>query len=173
MTTETASAALLAALVEEAAKKSGLVWVDGQALWHAWADGALCLVGGPGEQRLPPGVTDGGSVTVTARSKDKGGRLVTWPAGVALLAPGSASWSAATAELKSKRLNSPDGEGLAGRWARECRVFRLTAAGPPSEHPGAVPTASGAAAPVPTPATTRHPAPAALPRLLTRRRSQR
>jgi hypothetical protein len=174
MTTETAAAAAAeqTALVEEATKKSGLVWVNGQALWHAWVDGALCLVTGPGEQPLPAGFADGGAATVTVRSKDKGGRLVTWPARVTLLAPDSEAWRAAAAELKSKRLNSPDGEGLADRWARECRLFRLTPDGPPTEHPGAVPTASGAAPPLPTPATTRHPIPAGLPRLLARSRKK-
>ncbi|NYV77754.1 hypothetical protein HW445_26020, partial [Streptomyces sp. UH6] len=57
------------ALVEEAAKKSALVWVRAEggdvpgvdrALWHVWHDGAVCLVGdGPGEQPLP-GLADGG-----------------------------------------------------------------------------------------------------------------
>jgi hypothetical protein len=170
MTTESAAvAAEQTALIEEAAKKSGLVWVNGQALWHAWVDGALCLVGGPGEQPLPAAVTDGGTATVTVRSKDKGGRLVTWPARVALLAPDSEPWRAAAAELKTKRLNSPDGEAVTARWARECQVFRLTPEGLPTEHPGAMPDTSGAAPPAPTPATTRHPMPAGLPRLLARR----
>src|SRR4051812_13308106 len=126
MTTETAAAAAAAAvaaeqtaLIEEATKKSGLVWVNGQAVWHAWVDGALCLVCGPGEQPPPAGLADGGGASVSVRSKDKGGRLVTWPAAVALLAPDGAAWAAATAELRTKRLNSPDGEGITARWARE------------------------------------------------------
>ncbi|WP_329136161.1 hypothetical protein OG552_23910 [Streptomyces sp. NBC_01476] len=164
-----AEPAELTALVEEATKKSGLVWVNGQAVWHAWVDGALCLVGGPGEQPVP-GLTDGGAATVTVRSKDKGGRLVTWQARVALLAPGSDPWQAAAAELKPKRLNSPDGEEIVPRWARECALFRLTPDGAPSEYPGTMPTASGATVPAPTAATTRHPAPAGLPRLLLKRR---
>src|SRR3954469_20538477 len=127
------------ALVEEATKKSGLVWVRGadapaaRALWHVWHEGALCLVGdGPGEQPLP-GLRDGGSAEVTVRSKDKGGRLVSWPARVSLLAPGGEHWQAAAAELKGKRLNSPDGEGITDRWARECSVFRLVPEGLPAE----------------------------------------
>lgn len=67
------------ALVEEATKKSGLIWVRGagepaaRALWHVWHEGAACLVGdGPGEQPLP-GLVEGGSAEVTVRSKDKGG----------------------------------------------------------------------------------------------------
>ena len=159
----------LTALVEEATKKSGLVWVNGRALWHAWTEGAMVVVGGPGEQPLP-GLADGGAAEVTVRSKDKGGRLVSWRAAVALLAPDSAAWRAAAAELKGKRLNSPHGEAVTEHWARECSVFRLTPQGEPFEHPGAMPSGSGAAAPVPTTATTRRPIPAGLPRLLARRR---
>ncbi|WP_405587173.1 hypothetical protein [Streptomyces sp. NBC_01190] len=181
MTTDPAAAAaasaveeigLTEALVEEATKKSGLVWVNGQALWHAWVDGALCLVGGPGEQPLPA-LSDGGTATVTVRSRDKGGRLVTWPARVSLLDPDSATWQAAAAELKTKRLNSPDGEAIIARWARECLLFRLTPDGAVTERPGAMPDSSGAAAPLPSSATTRLPAPAGLPRLLARRAKRR
>ncbi|MFE3636401.1 hypothetical protein [Streptomyces sp. NPDC059168] len=160
------------ALVEEATKKSGLVWVRAagapaaRALWHVWHEGAVCLVGdGPGEQPLA-GLTDGGSAEVTVRSKDKGGRLVTWRATVSVLGSASPEWEAAVAELKGKRLNAPDGEEMPARWARECRVLRLVPAGSTL----ALPSGSLAERPVPSPATTRRPAPAALPRLLAGRR---
>ncbi len=157
-----AEAAELAALVEEAAKKSGLVWVNGQAVWHAWVDGALCLVGGPGEQPLP-GLSDGGTAQVTARSKDKGGRLVSWTARAELLAPEGEPWQAAVAELKGKRLNAPDGEAMPDRWARTCDLFRLTARGRPAEYPGAMPDTSGAAVPVATPPPPAGPRPPPCP----------
>ncbi|MFG2353920.1 hypothetical protein [Streptomyces sp. NPDC048521] len=162
------------ALIEEASKKSGLIWVRSagapaaRALWHVWHEGAVCLVGdGPGEQPLPA-LVDGGSAEVTVRSKDKGGRLVTFPAVVSELAAGSAEWEAAVAELKGKRLNAPDGEEMPGRWARECRVVRLVPTG------GVEPLPSGSLAerPVPSPATTRQPIPAGLPRLLAKRRKK-
>jgi hypothetical protein len=172
------------ALVEEATKKSGLIWVRGsgastheapgaeaptRALWHVWHDGAACLVGdGPGEQPLP-GLVDGGDAVVTVRSKDKGGRLVAWTAKVVELAPGSPAWEATVAELKGKRLNAPDGEEMPARWARECRVLRLEPRA--GTHP--LPDGSLAAAPLPTPATTRQPIPAAVPRLLFRKRGRR
>ncbi|MER7789337.1 hypothetical protein [Streptomyces sp. NPDC097640] len=164
------------ALIEEAAKKSALIWVRGadgardteRALWHVWHEGAVCLVGdGPGEQPLSGlGLVDGGAATVTVRSKDKGGRLVAWPARVAELAPGGEAWTAAVEELKGKRLNAPDAERIAERWARECRVLRLEPAPGPLVEP---PSGSLAATPPPSPATTRRPMPAALPKLLTRR----
>ncbi|MFI8087331.1 hypothetical protein ACIF9R_03305 [Streptomyces sp. NPDC086080] len=155
------------ALIEEATKKSGLIWVKGsggpaRALWHVWHEGAACVVGdGPGEQPLP-GLADGGPAEVTVRSKDKGGRLVSWSATVVEAAPGSQVWTATVAELKGKRLNAPDGEVMPERWARECRVLRLEPTGATSPLPGG----SLAEAPLPTPATTRQPAPAGLPRLL-------
>lgn len=171
------------ALIEEATKKSGLIWARGdgmpaagapgpeepaQALWHVWHDGAVCLVGdGPGEQPLP-GLTDGGEAVVTVRSKDKGGRVVAWTARVVELAPGSDAWQETVAELKGKRLNAPDGEEMPARWARECRVLRLE----PLAGTLPLPDGSLAAAPLPTPATTRQPVPAAVPRLLFKKRKR-
>lgn len=172
------------ALVEEATKKSGLIWVRSggvptheapgaeaptRALWHVWHDGAACLVGdGPGEQPLPS-LVDGGDAVVVVRSKDKGGRLAAWTAKVVELAPGSPAWEATVAELKGKRLNAPDGEEMPARWARECRVLRLE----PRAGTLPLPDGSLAAVPVPSPATTRQPIPAAVPRLLFRKRGRR
>ncbi|UNO40064.1 hypothetical protein [Streptomyces sp. MST-110588] len=196
--TETVSQTLLdRALIEEATKKSGLIWVRGpqgpaRALWHVWHDGAACVVGdgtrpgsdapgapgapsdtGRSEQPLADlGLADGATATVSVRSKDKGGRLVAWPARVVELLPDSEAWQAAVEELKGKRLNAPDAETMTGRWARECRVLRLEPAGPAAQRPGAMPQDSQAAPPLPTPATTRHPIPAALPKLLRRTRKR-
>ncbi|TXS53340.1 hypothetical protein EAO75_03820 [Streptomyces sp. uw30] len=159
------------ALVEEATKKSGLIWVAGpgvpaRALWHVWHEGAACVVGdGPGEQPLP-GLADGGEAEVTVRSKDKGGRLVSWAAKVVELAPDSEEWEATVAELKGKRLNAPDGEAMPARWARECRVLRLE----PTGATAPLPDGSLAEAPLPSPATTRQPIPAGLPRLLLKKK---
>ncbi|MEU1019412.1 hypothetical protein ABZ383_22090 [Streptomyces sp. NPDC005900] len=169
--TGTADMPLGRALVEEATKKSGLIWVQGEgsparALWHVWHDGAAHLVGdGPGEQPLP-GLVDGGLAEVTVRSKDKGGRIVAWTARVTELAAGSEEWEAAVAELKGKRLNAVDAERMPARWAAECRVVRLTPRAAVTE----LPSGSLAAVPVPTAVTTRRAVPAGLPRLLFRRK---
>jgi hypothetical protein len=174
--TPTARPVFERALVEEAAKKSGLVWVEGQALWHAWVAGAVCVVGsvgGRGEQPLPTGLTDGATALVTVRSKDKGGRLVAFTARVSELTAGGEAWHTAVGELKGKRLNAPDADTLTERWARECRVLRLEPEGPLTEKPGAMPDGDGAAAPRPTPAVTRRAVPAGLPRLLFSRRGKR
>jgi len=162
------------ALVEEATKKSGLIWVRGQApaaraLWHVWHDGAAHVVGdGPGEQPLP-GLVDGGTAEVTVRSKDKGGRIVAWTAAVRELPAGTEEWDAAVAELKGKRLNAPDGEAMPERWARECRVGRVD----PRASTTDLPDGSLAAVPLPSPGITRRPVPAALPKLLLKRKRRR
>lgn len=178
--TETVPQPLLdQALIEEATKKSGLIWVRGtggpaRALWHVWHDGAACLVGdGALEQPVADlGLTDGGTATVTVRSKDKGGRLVAWPARVRELAPHGEPWEAAVAELRGKRLNAPDADTMPERWARESRVLRLEPA--LGAATGEVTTDfgedAGSAVPLPTTATTRRPVPAALPKLLRRGR---
>lgn len=158
------------ALVEEATKKSGLIWVRGagadRALWHAWVDGAAHVLGdGPGEQPFP-GLADGAGAEVTVRSKDKGGRLVAWTATVRELPPRGEEWRAAVAELKGKRLNAPDSEDMTERWARECRLLRLE----PESVRSALPDGSLAATPLGSPATTRRPVPAALPKLLLKRK---
>ncbi|MGW6983150.1 hypothetical protein ACWGE1_27570 [Streptomyces sp. NPDC054932] len=157
------------ALVEEATKKSGLIWVRGggadRALWHAWVEGAAHVLGdGPGEQPFP-GLADGATAEVTVRSKDKGGRLVAWTATVRELPPRGEEWAAAVAELKGKRLNAPDSEEMTERWARECRLLRLE-----PESVSALPAGSLAAAPLGSPAVTRRAIPAGLPKLLLKRR---
>ncbi|MFI1013995.1 hypothetical protein [Streptomyces sp. NPDC020965] len=161
------------ALVEEATKKSGLIWVRGEegerALWHLWHEGAAHVVGdGAGEQPLP-GLVHGGTAEVTVRSKDKGGRLIAWTASVSELEPGSEPWDAVTAELKAKRLNAVDSERVLERWAAECRVLRLE----PTSSTTDLPAGSLATPPLPTAAITRRPVPAALPRLLLGRKKKR
>lgn len=175
--TETASQPLFSqALVEESAKKSAVVWVRGaqgpaRPLWHVWHDGAVCLVAGPGEQPVDDlGLVDGGTATVTARSKDKGSRLVVWTARVVELRADGEEWTSAVAELKAKRLNAPDSSQLTARWAADCRVLRLEPEGEPTQGPGSMPEGAAVAAPLATPATTREPQPAGLPKLLFRKK---
>jgi hypothetical protein len=157
--------ALLAqALVAEVCKKSSLVWLrptpaaHAQAVWHAWVDGAVHLVTGGIEQPLTD-APDGAEVLVTARSKDTGGRVVTFRAVVHDLEPGSEAWTAVVAELHGKRLNAPDGEAQPARWARESRVLRLEPAERLVEQPGHLAHRSHAAEPIPSTATTRGPLP--------------
>lgn len=151
--------AVIAALVAEAASKSGLVWlrVPGSdrpwPAWHVWHEGAVLVVSGPGEQDLPE--LDG-EVEISLRSKDSGARLLTLSARATPLDPASEEWAEAAAALASSRLNSAHSPAdLPAHW-REVgtRVTRLVPGDDVREAPGRHDDASGAAAPQPTPATT-------------------
>lgn len=169
-----ADAQLAAALVAEACRRSSMLWLRphgsrrAHAAWHVWHTGAAYVVHGGSEQRLPEllGVDP---VEVTVRSKDDGGRLVTWHAAATAVEPTDGEWEAVVAALHAARLNAPDGEEQPARWARESHVVRLGPRGPLAEQPGAMPTSSHAAPPPPSPATTR----GRLPFVLGRRRPRR
>ncbi|WP_235530657.1 hypothetical protein [Phycicoccus sp. Root563] len=136
------------ALFAEAASKSGLMWVQPPGdrawpFWHAWAEDTVYVVSGPGEQTLPWLPEE---VTLVARSKDTGGRLLTVSASVREIRPDEERWAVATDALKAGRLNAA--ADALERWARECTVRALTPYGAPLEAPGSYDTGSGAA-PVP------------------------
>jgi hypothetical protein len=123
------------ALVEEATRRSGLVWVrpDGaeraHPVWHAWHDGCAWLVVGGAEQQLP-GLAAASRAQVLVRSHERrSGLLVTWTADVTRVEPGSAEWDAAVPVLHAARLNARDGEEQPARWARESTVVRLRPTG--------------------------------------------
>ena len=168
-------AALARALVEEACRKSSLVWLrpagaaHAVAVWHVFTDGAIHVVGGGAEQPLPD-LADGEHVEVTVRSKDTGGRLLRLTATVTQVRPGTEAWDLVVPELHAKRLNQPDGEEQPRRWARESTVLRLEPDGPLLESPGHLSTRSHAAEPAGSPATTRGALPFVLGRRARRRR---
>ena len=145
-------------LIEEAAKKSALIWVSPsgaeaappQALWHVWHEGAVTVVVGGAEQPLPPYALPGRVVEVGIRSKDNGARLITWLSQVEALAPGTPEWDAAAAALHAERLNLPEGDKYLDRWAAESAILRLRPLGSAIPPDGS----SGAARPAPTGATT-------------------
>lgn len=167
--------ALTQALVEATCRKSALVWVRAPGagppvpVWHIVLDGAVHVVGGGIEQPLPP-VTGGEEVEVTVRSKDTGGRLLTYVAAVTRIRPEDPAWAAVVPELHAKRLNSPDGELQPERWARESTVLRLDATGRLVESPGHLSSRSHAAEPPGSAATTRDPLPFVVGRRARRRR---
>jgi hypothetical protein len=147
------------ALIAEATKRAGLIWItvpgpggggpegagpggagDGRPrpVWHIWR-GAAYVLTGPGEQDVP-GLGDAGRVTVAVPSKDTGGLLLRWTARVTRVEPGSAEWSEIIGALLAGRLNEPasPGESPAERWARTGQVYRLTPGeNPDAEHAGA------------------------------------
>lgn len=162
--------AVRAALVAEATKKTGLIWVTvgdrrPHPVWHVWHEGAAYVITGAAEQPLP-GIAGEGRVTVTVSSKETGGRVVSWLADVALPAADTEEWQRVVPELHAKRLNAADGEDQPRRWARESMLVRLEPTGRITEAPGAMPDTAHAAPPPPTPAVTSPP----LPYVLGRRR---
>jgi len=165
---------LLAALVEELMRKSGLCWVRlpggdrDHAVWHVWHEGAACLVSGGEEQPLP-GIEHAETATVIARTKDSRQRMLAWRADVRTVRPDDPEWETVVRALVAARLNLPDLHDAPQRWARECVVTRLVPTGEIAESPGALPDGDLAAPPVPTPATTRR----GLPRVLHRRQTRR
>jgi hypothetical protein len=139
-------------LVDEVARKAAIAWLDGRAAWCAWLDDALYVVSGPGEQELGELAT---GVTVTLRG-DHGGRVVSWPAQVVRLVPGSAEWDRIAPQLAGKRLNASGGaEEVVARWAARCALYAL--------RPGAGPVVAGADLPATSLAEPPRPTPAARP----------
>ncbi|MGI5213242.1 hypothetical protein [Plantactinospora sp. CA-290183] len=150
-------------LVEEAMKKAAVAWVGvadrpAVALWCVPLDGGLYVVSGPGEQSAP-GLADADTATVTLRG-DHGGQIVTWPAEVSRVTPGSEQWTAAAPQVGTKRLNASGGLGeLVERWAAECALNLLRPADAPVLAGESLPADSLAAPPRPTGAVrqTRRP----------------
>lgn len=148
----------LPAFIAELANKSDVVWVavpgrPGQPLWNVWHDDAITVVTGGIEQN-DPGLTDGGTVEVTLRSKENRARQAVVTATVEQLIPPSEAWAAAASALHPKRLNPPDGEAQPERWATESSLWLLRPTADVAEQPGAMSDASHRAEVVETEATT-------------------
>jgi hypothetical protein len=171
--------AFTTALIAELGKKTGVCWLryaerSGEtsprtrAAWHVWHDDALHLVAGGGEQPLP-GIANAERVEVVMRSKENGGRLVTWAGRVSVVRPTDAAWEEVTTALVPGRLNLPDLSTVKQRWAERSVVVRVDPTGDLVEEPGALSDDAHLAPPAATPATTR----GALPRVLHRRQRRR
>jgi hypothetical protein len=174
---------LVPALVAELGKKTGVSWLTyasgyddtkhTHAAWHAWVEteedgGALYVVSGGDEQPLP-GIEQARRVEVTMRSKENGGRLVTWVAVASRVTPDDPAWEPVTAALVAGRLNLDDLTTAAQQWAESSIITRLKPTGETVELPGDLPDDDHRAAPLETPAITR----GRLPRVLHRRVKRR
>ncbi|HEY8533938.1 MAG TPA: hypothetical protein VIL44_08730 [Micromonospora sp.] len=151
-------------------KRAAVAWVsvgDGPAygVWCLPLDDALYVISGPGEQSAP-GLADAASATVTLRG-DHGGRIVTWPATVTRITPGTDDWATIAPQVAMKRLNAPGSiEELVARWAASgCALNRLTPSGPPLAVGDSLPDDSLAEPPRPTPAARPTPRPFQLHRV--------
>ncbi len=179
MTEPRSTNAFTAALIAELGRKTGVCWLRydtdaepptgrSHAAWHVWLDDALCLVSGGDEQPLP-GLEDAERLLVTMRSKENGGRLLTWVGTRATVRPGDELWEPVTAALVADRLNLDDLSAAADEWAQRSLVSRVVPTGELVEEPGALSDDAHLAAPAPTPATTRGRLPRVLHRRVTRR----
>jgi hypothetical protein len=132
-------------LIAEATRRSGVLWL-GRAgeppalVWHLWHDGSAYVLGGGQEQALP--VSAGDEAVVVVRSKaSQSGVVVSWPADVTAVGPGTELWAEVFPLLGAERLNAPAGADL--RWAEECVVLRLTPGSRPTSGRRIRPTAIG------------------------------
>jgi len=166
---------LTPALIAELGKKTGVSWLTygepagpERAAWHVWLEDALYVVSGGAEQPLP-GIEQTDRIAVTMRSKENGGRLLTWVASASRVEPGDDRWGPVTAALVAGRLNLDDLATTADVWARTSVVTRLVPTAEMVERPGELTDEAHRAVPRPTPATTR----GALPKVLHRRVERR
>lgn len=170
--TEPVADALSAALTAELGKKTGVCWLryDGadHAVWHVWLDDALYVVSGGSEQPLP-NIEETASVEVVMRSKESGGRLLTWVGDVSVVRPEDELWAPVTTALVAGRLNLPDLATAAAGWAEHSIVVRIVPTERLIEAPGSLSDDAHLAVPKATGATTR----GALPRVLHRRARRR
>ncbi len=126
------------ALIAEATKRAGLIWITvpgsrPRPAWHVWravvgGPAAAYLLTGPGEQP-DPGLATASQVTVTVASKDSGGAVARWTAAVTQVDPASAEWAEVLPALLAGRLNeapSAADSSPAERWARTAALYRLT-----------------------------------------------
>lgn len=89
--------------------------------WYAATGETAYIVGGDGEQPLPP-LPD--ELRIILRNKETWAPVGPVPARATLLEPGSQDWTTATTALLAARQNNPPG-GLAEHWAQRCAVYSL------------------------------------------------
>ena len=160
------------ALIAELGKKTSVSWLGYagavHAAWHIWLDDALYVLSGNDEQPLP-GIESVSRVEVTMRSKESGGRLLTWVGDASVIRPDDELWAPVTKALVSARLNLDDLGTATARWAEHSVVTRIVPTGEFLEEPGSLSSDAHRAVPATTPATTR----GALPKVFHRRVKRR
>jgi hypothetical protein len=135
------SHAHLLPLIVEAARKSSVCWVgyrhpegvvNDRLAWHVWHDDAVVVLAGDTGQPLE-GLALAAEAEVTLRSKDTRQRLVTWPARVEVVEPGTEEWDAHAAALAAARLNLTDPVAAVGSWRTDPRVSVVRLNPPPAD----------------------------------------
>lgn len=96
--------------------------------WYAASGSTAYLVGGDGEQPLPPLPSE---LRIILRDKETRRAIGPVPAHATRVAPDSEDWEPVTKTLLAARQNNPP-EGLREHWATNCAVWSLEV-DPPQE----------------------------------------
>ena len=121
-----------AAPVQEALKKSTIIWLrweaDGEQhtmpVWYVNDKGRIYVLSGERQQTIP-GAAELTECDVILRWKGKNARIAEIPAGVRVIEPGP-EWDQVAEKIAEKRLNIPGlPEETAQRWRRECVILEL------------------------------------------------
>jgi hypothetical protein len=131
-----------AAVLDEALKKSTVVWIQvpgeggtgGRAVpvWYGILDGRVYVLTGGSEQHVP-GLAEADRAVLVARSKELQSLVAEVEASVRVVPPGDPLYARVVSVLLPRRLNLRDGEQAPDRWRKECTLVELTPSAIPAE----------------------------------------
>jgi len=130
------------AVLDEALKKSTVVWVEvpgeggtgGRAVpvWYGTLDGRVYVLTGGSEQRVP-GLAEADRVVLIARSKEQQSLVAEVEAAARVVEANDPLFARVAPVLLPRRLNLRDGEQAVERWRKECTLVELTPSAIPAE----------------------------------------
>jgi len=127
--------------------------------WYAASEETAYLVGGDGEQTLPPLPAE---LRIILRDKETRRAIGPVPARATRVHPDSEDWNAATTALLAARQSNPP-DGLREHWADQCAVWSLdlnpATPPPPQPDPAQVPRPEAQQAPTDSHADPAPPGP--------------
>jgi hypothetical protein len=131
-----------AAVLDEALKKSTVVWVEvpgeggtgGRAVpvWYGTLDGRVYVLTGGSEQHVP-GLGEADRVVLVARSKEQQSLVAEVEASARVVPANDPLFARVVPLLLPRRLNLRDGDQAAERWRKECTLVELTPSAIPAE----------------------------------------
>jgi hypothetical protein len=131
-----------AAVLDEALKKSTVVWIQvpgeggtgGRAVpvWYGVLDGRVYVLTGGSEQHVP-GLAESDRAVLVARSKELQSLVAEVEASVRVVEPNDPLYARVVPVLLPRRLNLRDGEQAPDRWRKECTLVELTPSAIPAE----------------------------------------
>jgi hypothetical protein len=131
-----------AAVLEEALKKSTIVWIEvpGEGgtgdravpAWYGILDGRVYVLTGGSEQHIP-GLAETDRVVLAARSKELQSLVAEVEASARVVPPNDPLFARVTPVLLPRRLNLRDGEQAPERWRKASTLVELTPSAIPAE----------------------------------------